>query len=201
MWRASRRVAQPAGTHGPDPGQRQVTGRPFTGVIVTSPVCASPLRRRPSRREASQPPRPIAYRLATRPRTTTRPLRRRTRRLVLIVDDSLHTRNLYSEYLTFRGLGAVAAPDGGSALVMARALRPDAIVMDLAMPGIDGITATRHLKADPRTRDIPVVILTGFGYRAIEQGALESGADLFLTKPCLPEDLEQEVLRLIARRA
>ena len=117
------------------------------------------------------------------------------------MDDSLHTRNLYSEYLTFRGLGAVSAPDGGSALVMARALRPDAIVMDLAMPGIDGVTATRYLKADPRTRHIPVVILTGFGYRAIEQGALESGADLFLTKPCLPEDLEQEVRRLIAGRA
>jgi two-component system, cell cycle response regulator DivK len=120
---------------------------------------------------------------------------------VLIADDSLHTRTLYSEYLTFRGLGVVSAPDGGSALVMARSLRPDVVVMDLAMPGIDGITATRHLKADPRTRNIPVAILTGFGYRAIEQGALESGADLFLTKPCLPEDLEQEVLRLIAQNA
>jgi two-component system, cell cycle response regulator DivK len=116
------------------------------------------------------------------------------------VDDSLHTRNLYSEYLTFCGLGVVSSPDGGSALVMARALRPDAIVMDLAMPGVDGITATRQLKADPKTRDIPVAILTGFGYRAIEMGVLEAGADLFLTKPCLPEDLEQEVRRLIASR-
>jgi CheY-like chemotaxis protein len=87
------------------------------------------------------------------------------------VDDSLHTRHLYSEYLTFRGLGVVSAPDGGSALVMARSMQPDAIVMDLAMPGVDGITATRQLKADPRTRAIPVLILTGFGYRAIEQGA------------------------------
>ena len=165
-------------------------------------MCASPLRRRASRRDASELPRPIGYRLATAPRTSPRTSRRRrTRQLVLIADDSLHTRTLYSDYLTFRGLGVVSAPDGGSALVMARALRPDVIVMDLAMPGIDGITATRHLKADPRTRNIPVAILTGFGYRAIEQGALESGADLFLTKPCLPEDLEREVLRLIARSA
>jgi two-component system, cell cycle response regulator DivK len=170
-------------------------------VIALSPVCASPLRRRAHRGDASQLPRPIAYRQSNQSLPGARPVRRRrTRRLVLIVDDSLHTRNLYSEYLTFRGLGAVSAADGGSALVMARALRPDVIVMDLAMPGIDGITATRQLKADPRTRAIPVVILTGFGYRAIEQGALESGADLFLTKPCLPEDLEQEILRLIARR-
>ena len=74
---------------------------------------------------------------------------------MLIVDDSLHTRDLYSEFLTFRGLGVVSAPDGGSALVMARALRPDVIVMDLAMPGIDGITATRQLKADPADQRHP----------------------------------------------
>ena len=144
-------------------------------------------------------PRPIIYRFDVAPKPDTRRLRRRrTRQLVLIVDDSLHTRHLYSEYLTFRGLGVVSAPDGGSALVMARSMRPDAIVMDLAMPGVDGITATRQLKADPRTRAIPVLILTGW---VLEQGALEAGADLFLTKPCLPEDLEQEVRRLIAGRA
>jgi len=170
-------------------------------VSATAPICSAPPRRRASRREA-QFPRPITYRFDVAPRSDTRTLqRRRTRQLVLIVDDSLHTRHLYSEYLTFRGLGVVSAPDGGSALVMARSMRPDAIVMDLAMPGVDGITATRQLKADPRTRAIPVLILTGFGYRAIEQGALEAGADLFLTKPCLPEDLEQEVRRLIAGRA
>jgi len=170
-------------------------------VSATAPICSAPPRRRASRREA-QFPRPITYRFDVAPKADSRTLRRRrTRQLVLIVDDSLHTRNLYSEYLTFRGLGVASAPDGGSALVMARSMRPDAIVMDLAMPGVDGITATRQLKADPRTRAIPVLILTGFGYRAIEQGALEAGADLFLTKPCLPEDLEQEVRRLIAGRA
>jgi two-component system cell cycle response regulator DivK len=170
-------------------------------VIATAPICSAPPRRRAQRRDA-QFPRPITYRFNVAPKSDTRTLRRRrTRQLVLIVDDSLHTRNLYSEYLTFRGLGVVSSPDGGSALVMARSMRPDAIVMDLAMPGVDGITATRQLKADPRTRGIPVLILTGFGYRAIEQGALEAGADLFLTKPCLPEDLEQEVRRLIAGRA
>jgi two-component system, cell cycle response regulator DivK len=168
-------------------------------VIATAPHCAAPLPRRSPRRDA---PRPVLYRARPSKVRVGQPQRqRRDAVLVLIVDDSLHTRDLYSEFLTFRGMGVVSAPDGGSALVMARALRPDVIVMDLAMPGIDGITVTRHLKAHPRTRGIPVVILTGFGYRAIEQGALEVGADLFLTKPCLPEDLEHELRRLIAGRA
>jgi two-component system cell cycle response regulator DivK len=167
-------------------------------VIATEPHCAAPLHRRSPRRDAV---RPTLYRTRPAHKVEGRPQRQhRDTELVLIVDDSLHTRDLYSEFLTFRGMGVVSAPDGGSALVMARALRPDVIVMDLAMPGIDGITATRQLKADPRTSGIPVAILTGFGYRAIEQGALEAGADLFLTKPCLPEDLEHELRRLIAGR-
>lgn len=167
-------------------------------MIATEPHCAAPLHRRLPRRDAV---RPALYRARPAHKVEGRPQRQhRDTELVLIVDDSLHTRDLYSEFLTFRGMGVVSAPDGGSALVMARALRPDVIVMDLAMPGIDGITATRQLKADPRTSGIPVAILTGFGYRAIEQGALEAGADLFLTKPCLPEDLEHELRRLIAGR-
>ena len=65
------------------------------------------------------------------------------------------------------------------------------------MPGLDGIAATRQLKADERTRYTPVIILTGYLLRAIQDGALAGGADAFLTKPCLPEDLEQQVQRLL----
>jgi CheY-like chemotaxis protein len=90
------------------------------------------------------------------------------------------------------------APDAETALVLAQTLRPDVIVMDLAMPGLDGITATYRLKRDPRTRRIPVIVLTGYSFRAIERGALEAGADVFLTKPCLPEDLEGQIRRLLA---
>jgi CheY-like chemotaxis protein len=116
---------------------------------------------------------------------------------VLIVDDSLHTRELYTEYLTYRGLGVVSAADAESGLSLAYTLRPDVIVMDLAMPGLNGITATHRLKQDPRTRRIPIIVLTGYAFRAIEQGALEAGADAFLTKPCLPEDLETRIRDLL----
>ena len=117
--------------------------------------------------------------------------------LVLIVDDSLHTRELYTEYLIYRGLGVVTAPDAEAGLALAQTLRPDVIVMDLAMPGLDGITATHRLKHHPRTRRIPVIVLTGYSFRAIEHGALEAGAEVFLTKPCLPEDLEGRIRALL----
>ena len=120
--------------------------------------------------------------------------------LVLIVDDSLHTRELYTEYLVFRGLGVVTAPEAESGLALARTLKPDVIVMDLAMPGLNGISATHQLKQDPRTRRIPVIVLTGYAFRAIEHGALEAGADVFLTKPCLPEDLEAKIRDLLPTR-
>ena len=119
--------------------------------------------------------------------------------LVLIVDDSAHTRELYTEYLVFRGLGVVSAPDAEVGLRLAHSLRPDVIVMDIAMPRLNGITATQRLKQDPCTRGIPVIVLTGYVFRAIEQGALEAGAETVLTKPCLPEDLELTIRRLLAR--
>ena len=129
-------------------------------------------------------------------------LRRERRRagLVLIVDDSVHTRDLYTEYLTYRGLAVVGAPDAETALALAQSLRPDIIVMDIAMPGVNGITATHRLRQNPRTRRIPVIVLTGYAFRAIEQGALEAGADAFLTKPCLPEDLELKIRGLLGPR-
>jgi two-component system cell cycle response regulator DivK len=82
-------------------------------------------------------------------------------------------------------------------LHLAQTLRPDVIVMDVAMPRLNGITATSRLRHDPRTRRIPVIVLTGHVFHAIEQGALEAGADAFLTKPCLPEDLELKIRQLL----
>ena len=115
---------------------------------------------------------------------------------MLIVDDTQDVRDLYREYLTARGFRVATAPDGESGIAAALRYRPDVIVMDLAMPFVDGITATRRLKADARTRNVPVILLTGYAYRAIDQGALEAGASIFLTKPCLPEDLEANIRRL-----
>jgi len=69
--------------------------------------------------------------------------------------------------------------------------------MDLTMPHLDGITAMQRIRKHPRTRNTPVILLTGHPQKAIERGALEAGVDVFLTKPCLPEDLETHVRRLV----
>jgi two-component system cell cycle response regulator DivK len=122
-------------------------------------------------------------------------------RLVLIVDDTPDVRDLYTSYFVAQGLSVVAAHDGEAGIAAAIQYRPDVIVMDLSMPVLDGVTAIRRLKADPRTRAMPVILVTGYPYKAIEQGALEAGAAVFLTKPCLPEDLERHVRRLIRRAA
>jgi len=119
---------------------------------------------------------------------------------VLIVDDTPDVRALYDEYLSARGFKVTTARDAETGIATATQSPPDVIVMDLSMPRIDGITAIRYLKADARTRRIPVILLTGYPFRAIEEGALEAGADAFMTKPCLPEDLEHQVRRLLARR-
>jgi CheY-like chemotaxis protein len=126
----------------------------------------------------------------------------RARRLgrVLIVDDSPDARDMYALYFRTVGYEAAIAPDGDVGIDLALGLKPDVIVMDLAMPKISGISAVHHLKNDPRTREIPIILLTGHGFRAIKEGALETGIDLFLTKPCLPDELEGHVHRLIEAR-
>jgi CheY-like chemotaxis protein len=118
--------------------------------------------------------------------------------LVLIADDTADTRNLYGMFLGSSGFEIELAADGLTAVDRATASEPDVIVMDLSMPGLDGITAIARLRADPRTRLTPMILLTAYPYRAKECGP--HGADLLLTKPCLPEDLEQHIRQLLTDR-
>jgi two-component system, cell cycle response regulator DivK len=116
---------------------------------------------------------------------------------ILIVDDVSDTREMYAFYFRKQGFTVFTALDGRNGLDVAMAQRPDVIVMDLSMPGMDGIAVTRAIKRDARVRHIPILILTGYPMRAVQEGVLEAGADGFLTKPCLPDELEQHVRRLL----
>lgn len=120
--------------------------------------------------------------------------------LVLVVDDVPDTRDMYAEYLDHAGMRAETAENGRQAVRRALRAHPDAIVMDLAMPVMDGWEATRILHADPRTKDIPIVVLTGNAQPDQKKRAEECGAMLVLTKPCLPSDLCQ-VLRGVIERS
>jgi CheY-like chemotaxis protein len=120
--------------------------------------------------------------------------------LVLVVDDVDHGREIFAEYLEYRGFRVATAADGLEALDKAFELLPDVILMDLSLPGIDGWEATRRLKQDDRTRDIPIIALTAHALAAAHDKAREVGCNAVVTKPCLPKDLEQEVRRQLDAR-
>jgi len=122
-----------------------------------------------------------------------------SRPLVLVVDDYQDAREMYAEYLSFSGFRVAEASNGLEAVEKAFALRPDVILMDLSLPGMDGWTATRQLKTDERTRGIPVVALTGHALAGASDGARQAGCDAFVTKPCLPDELVLEVRRMLER--
>ena len=118
--------------------------------------------------------------------------------LILVVDDYEDAREMYAEYLRFCGFRVAEARNGNEALEQAFALVPDLILMDLSLPGMDGWEATRQLKSDERTRNIPVVALTGHALAGASESAQKAGCDSFVTKPCLPDDLVAEVRRMLA---
>jgi CheY-like chemotaxis protein len=121
--------------------------------------------------------------------------------LVLLVDDSADSRELYAEMLRKAGYRVLEAADGVEGLAMAFAELPALVVMDLWMPDLDGWEVTRRLKADARTGEIPVVVLTGAGLGA-QASAAEAGCDLFLVKPCFADDLVGVVgLELLKRKS
>ena len=117
--------------------------------------------------------------------------------LILVVDDYQDAREMYAEYLQYSGFRVAEAKNGNEAVAQARSLKPDLILMDLSLPGMDGWEATRVLKADDETRHIPIVALTGHALAGASEGARKAGCDSFVTKPCLPDDLVVEVRRML----
>lgn len=108
---------------------------------------------------------------------------------VLLVEDDHDTRQMYAHCLELFGFVTRLARDGVEALAQAAIAVPDVIVMDLAMPRMDGFEATRRLKSDPATAAVPIVVLTAFTSPGECERALRAGADDFLAKPCEPDAL------------
>jgi len=103
--------------------------------------------------------------------------------LVLIVDDNAINLKLASEVLLAGGYRVVVATDAEQAQQLLTTLMPDLILMDIALPGMDGLSLTRKLKMDTRLRHVPVVALTAYAMRGDELKASDAGCDGYITKP------------------
>jgi CheY-like chemotaxis protein len=103
--------------------------------------------------------------------------------LILIVDDNPVNLKLAASVLGFAGYQILEATDASQALDVIRQTPPDLILMDIALPGMDGLTLTRQLKADPTTRHIRIVALTASAMKGDDQKAKTAGCDGYITKP------------------
>lgn len=117
--------------------------------------------------------------------------------LILISEDSVDLREAYVDWFTFKGFRVESSADGYDTLSKARALAPQAIVMDVSLPGLDGLEVARRLRADALTRSIPLIAITGHGGETIVARTVAAGFDCYLLKPCLPDRLLAEVKRLM----
>ncbi|GAA1923839.1 response regulator [Streptomyces durmitorensis] len=107
---------------------------------------------------------------------------------VLVVDDNKVIRQLIRVNLELEGFEVVTAADGAECLDVVNQVRPDVVTLDVVMPRLDGLRAAARLRSDPRTRDLPIVIVSACTQYEVE-GGLEVGVDAFLAKPFEPAEL------------
>jgi two-component system cell cycle response regulator DivK len=116
---------------------------------------------------------------------------------VLLVEDNPHNRKIFSGMLTHSGFTVREAETGEIALKSVAEAPPDIILMDLSIPGVDGWECTRRLKADPATKEIPIIALTAHAMRGDEERARGAGCDGYLSKPISPKKVVEEVRRFL----
>ncbi len=120
---------------------------------------------------------------------------------ILLVEDDRAGRLMYTEWLVLAGFEVSQAHNGLQALERAFDSCPDVVITDLNIPGIDGFELTRRLKQDPRTRDVPVLAVTGYAaFAADPDRAQRAGCDAVLPKPCTADELEAAVRALLTGR-
>jgi DNA-binding response OmpR family regulator len=120
---------------------------------------------------------------------------------ILIVEDDNDIAGLIAHYLEKAGLAGEIVSDGGRALASARETPPDLIILDLMLPGLNGLEICRALRADNRTASLPIVMLTARGEESERILGLDSGADDYVVKPFSPNELMARVRALLRRTA
>lgn len=110
-------------------------------------------------------------------------------RRILVVEDQEDNRQILRDLLASADYEAVEAWDGEAALKAVAASRPDLILMDIQLPGLDGYEVTRRIKADPALREIPIIAVTSYALSGDEDKARAAGCDAYVTKPYSPRQL------------
>ncbi|MGH7324831.1 MAG: response regulator [Candidatus Rokuibacteriota bacterium] len=119
--------------------------------------------------------------------------------LILIVEDNERNRKLVRDVLQFKGYQTLDAETGEDGVRLARERRPALILMDIQLPGIDGITALGQLRSDPLTRGIPVIAVTASAMTHDRQKILAAGFDGYQTKPIRVQEFLEAVRRMLER--
>ena len=120
---------------------------------------------------------------------------------ILVIEDNAANMKLVTLLLNNAGYNTLFAADAEAGIRLARAERPDLILMDLHLPGMDGLAATSLLKQDPLTAAIPVIALTAMASRTDEDNCRAAGCDAFIVKPLRYKILYEAIDRLLAQRA
>ncbi len=115
----------------------------------------------------------------------------------MVVDDNVTNLKLIEYLLKAKGYDVLTAIDADSALETVRAQRPALVLMDLQLPGMDGLELTRRLKSDPNTADIAIVAVTAYAMKGDEQRALDAGCDGYIAKPYSPRQMLAKVREVI----
>jgi twitching motility two-component system response regulator PilH len=112
---------------------------------------------------------------------------------ILIVDDSPTERHALSEMLTKAGYEVIASDSGEDSIVKAKTMRPDLILMDVVMPGLNGFQATRAISRDEATKDIPIIMCTSKSQETDKIWGLRQGARDYLVKPIIADELLKKI--------
>ncbi|MFA5353398.1 MAG: response regulator [Thermodesulfovibrionales bacterium] len=117
---------------------------------------------------------------------------------ILIIEDDEQNRVLLQQLLQYHGYEILEAENGSEGIRIAGEEKPDAILMDLQLPLIDGYTAIRLLRADPATAGIPIIAVTAYAMKGDREKALEAGADEYLSKPISVKDFPLILAKLLS---
>jgi len=119
-----------------------------------------------------------------------------TIRKILIVDDSPTERHVLNDLLTKSGYEVVASDNGEDAILKAKSLKPDLILMDVVMPGLNGFQATRAISRDPETRAIPIILCTSKSQETDKIWGMRQGARDYIVKPVNRDELLEKIAAL-----